>query len=337
MSKSVRPTIRLAVRAPFHLEATVRVLQRRPSNLIDIWEAPFYRRVVRENDRLALIEVSEKGTIDAPDVMLSSPGGALPVQLREEVTRTAREILGLDQQSTTHQSRAEAEPALRTTAMALRGMRPPRYPDLFETFANVIPFQQLSLEAGMAVVAHLVQRFGGVLELNGRRYFAFPRAEAVANARMSSLRRTGMSRHKSESLRAAAKAIASGTLTVDSIAALPSSEAIERLRELPGIGPWSAALILLRGFRRLDVFPPTDTGAESSLVALMRLRSPAALGGVVERFGDCRGYLYFYGLASRLLAAGLIHAAPVPDAAHVAVPYASRRPVQTPRRSRVET
>ena len=324
MSKSVRPTIRLAVRAPFHLEATVRVLQRRPSNLIDIWEAPFYRRVVRANDRLALIEVSEKGTIDAPDVMLSSPSGALPVQLLEEVARTAREILGLDQQSTTHQSRAEAEPALRTTAMALRGMRAPRYPDLFETFANVIPFQQLSLQAGMAVVAHLVQRFGEVLELNGRRYFAFPRAEAIANARMSSLRRTGMSRHKSESLRAAAKAIAAGTLTADSIAALPSSEAIERLRELPGIGPWSAALILLRGFRRLDVFPPTDTGAESSLVALMRLRSPAALARVVERFGDCRGYLYFYGLASRLLAAGLIHAAPVPDATRVGIRYAGR-------------
>ena len=297
----------------------MRVLQRRPSNLIDIWEAPFYRRVVRANEELVLIEVSEKGTIDAPDVMLSSPRGGLPARLREEITGTAREILGLDQQSTAHQSRAEAEPALRATAMALRGMRPPRYPDLFETFANVIPFQQLSLEAGMSVVAHLVQRFGQVLELDGRRYFAFPRAEAVANARMSSLRRTGMSRHKSESLRAAAKAIATGTLTADSIAALPSSKAIERLREVPGIGPWSAALILLRGFRRLDVFPPTDTGAESSLVALMRLRSPAALQRVVERFGEYRGYLYFYGLASRLLAAGLIHAAPVPDAARVTV------------------
>ena len=313
------------------------MLQRRPSNLIDVWDAPFYRRVVRANDELVLIEVSETGTIDAPDVMLSSPLGALPVQLREPVTRTAREILGLDQQSTSHQSRAEAEPALRMTAVALRGMRAPRYPDLFETFANVIPFQQLSLEAGMAVVAHLVRRFGKALELDGRRYFAFPRAEAVADARTSSLRRTGMSRHKSEALRAAARAIASGTLTADCIAELPSSQAIERLRELPGIGPWSAALILLRGFRRLDVFPPTDTGAESSLMALMRLRSAAALGRVVERFGDRRGYLYFYGLASRLLAAGLIHAAPVPDAARVAVPYASRRPGQTSRRSRVET
>lgn len=327
--------MRLATCAPFHLEATVRVLQRRPTNLIDTWEPPSYRRVIRMERKLTLIEVSENGTVDEPEVTLSVAPGSLPARAREEAVRTAREILGLDEQPTSHQARAEAEPALRATALALRGMRPPRYPDLFETFANVIPFQQLSLEAGMSVVAQLVQRFGEVLRQDDRSYFAFPHAEAVADARLSSLRRTGMSRHKSESLRAAARAIASGALTADSIAALTSSEAIERLRELPGIGPWSAALILLRGFRRLDVFPPTDTGAQSSLMGLMHLRSPAALARIVERFGDRRGYLYFYGLASRLLAAGLIQAA-APHAVHIAVPYTRSPAVQTSRRRGVE-
>lgn len=329
MSQSVRTTVRLAVHAPFHLEATVRVLQRRPTNLIDIWEAPCYRRVIRVRRRLALMELRDRGTIDEPDVRLSLPHGAGTTRAREAAIATAREILGLDQGSTLHQSRAEAETALRPTALALRGMRPPRYPDLFETFANVIPFQQLSLDAGMSVVKQLVQGFGEVLQLEGRRYYAFPRADAIAGARISRLLRTGMSRHKSESLRAAARAIASGALSADSIAALPSNEAIDRLRELPGIGPWSAALILLRGLRRLDVFPPTDTGAESSLVALMRLRSPAALGRIIERFGDYRGYLYFYGLASRLLAAGLIHAAPAPDAPRARRGHPQQRDVRS--------
>src|SRR5690554_2040101 len=35
----------LSVRAPFHLEATVRVLQRRPANRTDIWEQGRYLRV----------------------------------------------------------------------------------------------------------------------------------------------------------------------------------------------------------------------------------------------------------------------------------------------------
>ena len=49
---------------------------------------------------------------------------------------------------------------------------------------------------------------------------------------------------------------------------------------------------------------------ESSLMALLYLRSRASLARVVGRFGDCRGYLYFYGLASRLLTVGRIHPAP---------------------------
>ncbi|MGH7108694.1 MAG: DNA-3-methyladenine glycosylase family protein, partial [Acetobacteraceae bacterium] len=228
---------------------------------------------------------------------------------RSEAARTAREILGLEHDPAAAQQHAEAEPALRETARALRGMRPPRYPDLFEAFANVIPFQQVSLEAGMSVVAHLVRRFGEAIESNGQTYHVFPRAEAIAEARTASVKRSGMSLRKTQSLRAAAKAIAGGALTAESLTRLSSAQAIGRLTELGGIGPWSAALILLRGLGRLDVFPQADTGAESSLAALLRLRSRASLPKVVERFGDYRGYLYFYGLASRLLAAGLIHPA----------------------------
>jgi len=299
----------LPVRAPFHLEATVRVLQRRPANLIDTWDGDSYRRVVRLADHFALIQVNNAGTIDVPDLRLSVQTDAHSAGDSEKTARAVREILGLQHNPAAAQQHAEAEPALRETARALRGMRPPRYPDLFEAFANVIPFQQVSLEAGMSVVAHLVRRFGEVIDSSGRTYHVFPQAEVIAEARTVSVKRSGMSLRKTQSLRAAAKAIASGALTAESLARLSSAEAIVRLRELGGIGPWSAALILLRGLGRLDVFPQADTGAESSLAALLRLRSRASLPKIVERFGDCRGYLYFYGLASRLLAAGLIHPA----------------------------
>jgi DNA-3-methyladenine glycosylase II len=303
---------RLPTRAPFHLEATVRVLQRRPTNLIDVWEQQHYRRTVRIGGRLIFIQVENRGTIDSPDVRLSIlPRGIAPRQ-RAEARRIVSDILALDLDSSVPQQRAEAEPALRRTALALRGMRPPRYPDLFETFANVIPFQQLSLEAGMAVTARLVRRFGRVLILHGRHHYAFPSAESVADTRVTSLKRCGLSTRKSLALRSIARTIASGSLTARQIERLPSSEAMELLMQLAGIGAWSAALVLLRGFGRLDVFPQADTGAESSLVTLMHLRSRRSLDPLVDRFGEYRGYLYFYGIASRLLAAGRIHPAPQP-------------------------
>jgi hypothetical protein len=59
--------VRLAARAPFHLEATVRVLQRRPSNPVDLWEQGRYFRVLTLTRGLALVEVDNRGTIDDPD------------------------------------------------------------------------------------------------------------------------------------------------------------------------------------------------------------------------------------------------------------------------------
>ena len=302
--------MQLPVRAPFHLEATVRVLQRRAGNLIDRWDGQRYRRAVRMPGRTMLLEVQNLGTVDTPEVALTISGGNASARHRARAAHLVQQMLGLDLDTAGAQRRAEAEPALRETARALRGMRPPRYPDLFETFANVIPFQQVSLEAGMSVVGHLIHRFGDRLDIDGSTYHLFPRAETVASSRTASLRACGMSVRKSEALRRIAGTIAAGNLTAEELLVLPSAEAIERLMGLSGIGPWSAALVLLRGLRRLDVFPQADTGAEGSLAKLLRLRSRASLARIVEGFGEYRGYLYFYGLASRLLAAELIHPAP---------------------------
>lgn len=311
--------MRLGVAAPFHLEATVRVLQRRPANLIDTWEQQRYRRVIRVDGRPLLIEVENRGSIDVPNMRLAvipadDAGAVMTARQRREAMRLTRAILGLDVDASVAQRRAESDPGLRDTAHALRGMRPPHYPEIFETFASVIPFQQLSLEAGIAISTNLIRRFGQVLTFAGNRRVAFPSAAVIAGARTSSLVRCGLSRSKAHALRGAARRIAAGELTAETINSLPSSEALAQLLQLPGIGPWSAALILLRGFGRTDVFPPADSGAQNSLVALMHLRSRASLARVVERFAEYRGFLYFYGLGSRLLAAGLIHPAGKPRA-----------------------
>jgi 3-methyladenine DNA glycosylase/8-oxoguanine DNA glycosylase len=315
------PGGRLPTRAPFHLEATVRVLQRRPENLVEVWEPDRYLRVLAHAGHLALVEVTNQGTIDEPDVRFSVVRGGPPAVASSGLAETLRKVLGLDVDPEPLQRLAEAEPALRPTALALRGLRPPRFAEWFEAFVNVVPFQQLSLDAGLAIVGRLVERFGRQLEHGGRRFAAPPTADAIAGTRLAALRACGLSARKAESLRTLARAIESGELTEAEISGMTTDDAIRTLTELPGIGPWSAGLVLLRGLGRTDVFPPGDVGAERRLGALMRLRSRASLDRVVERFGDQRGYLYFCALGSGLLARDLIHAAPRPRS----VPFGSSR------------
>ena len=103
--------------------------------------------------------------------------------------------------------------------------------------------------------------------------------------------------------------VASGELDEERLAHMPTPSALEYLQELPGIGPWSAGLVLLRGMGRLDVFPPGDVGAMRELSALLRVPPGASLDRVIECAGELRGYVYFCGLGTSLVRQGLIHAA----------------------------
>lgn len=302
--------VRLDVRAPFHFEATVRVLQRRPLNRVDIWAEDRYVRAIATADGPVLLEVENRGTIAAPDLRYAVRGGTPSAETRRVLTGTLRRMLGLDVDTQRFERLATRDPRLRPQVRALRGMRPPRFPALFETFVNVIAFQQLSLDAGVAIVARVVERFGERLECEGRRYFAFPDAHRVAGAPLAALRGCGLSARKAATVRDIARAIDAHELDESQIAGVPTAEAIRRLLELPGIGPWSAGLVLLRGFGRLDVFPPGDVGAARGLRTLMGLPPQAPLEPVIERFGDLRGCLYFYALGTGLLRQGLIHRAP---------------------------
>ena len=288
----------------------MRVLQRRPANRVDIWEQGHYLRVSATADGLALVEVENRGTIAEPDVRFAIRSGNPTAAARQGIGLTLRKVLGLDIDPEPFQRLAAAEPTLRAMARALRGMRPPQFGDLFEAFANVVPFQQLSLEAGVAIVGRLVERFGESLNYGSRRFRAFPTARAIAEARLTALRACGLSSRKAETLRHLARAIESGELVEERIARMTTNAALQTLRDLPGIGPWSAGLVLLRGLGRLDVFPPGDVGATRGLSALMHVEPGAPLGHVVERFGDLRGYLYFCALGASLMKKGLIHAAP---------------------------
>ncbi len=293
----------------------MRVLQRRPTNLVDVWDGDRFLRVLGPPGDPMLVEVVNLGTVDEPDVRYVVREGTPSSSSRARLAPMLRRILGLDVDPELLARCGATFPSLRPTVLALRGMRPPRFTNLFETFANVVPFQQVSLDAGVAVVRKLVERFGESFERAGRRFHAFPSSRRVAEARLDALRRCGLSSRKADALRGLARAIESGALTEEMLAGMSSSEASRMLDALPGIGRWSASLVLLRGLGRLDVFPPGDVGAQRGLGALLRVGAGTSLSDVVERAGDYRGYLYFCALGESLLAKRLIHAAGGSDGA----------------------
>jgi DNA-3-methyladenine glycosylase II len=236
-------------------------------------------------------------------------GGPVPEDVARDLMETTRWMLGLDADPAPVGWLVEQEPRLGPVASALRGFRPPCFPTLFETCARVLPFQQLSLDAGTAITGRLVARFGPVLTHADHEWHAFPSPEAIADASLESLREVGLSRAKVVALQSLAARAIAGELDAKQFQSLSSGAALKRLQALPGIGPWSAAVILLRGLRRMDVFPTGDVGVARNLPKLLGLSapwSPADACAFAERFGDRRGYLYFLGLGAQLASRGLI-------------------------------
>ena len=135
--------------------------------------------------------------------------------------------------------------------------------------------------------------------------FIFPSAASIQGANDGLLRTIGLSANKIATLRRVAEALTSGVLDEKVLETFPSPDAAAALRRIKGIGPWTAAVILLRGLGRLDVFPANDTSVASN-IALVAGSAPFNAQAVLDALGPQRGMLYFYLLLARLEARGEI-------------------------------
>lgn len=190
-------------------------------------------------------------------------------------------------------------PWLDRLARALRGVKPPRYPGVWEALCHSIVFQQISIHAAGAIMARTVEALAMPRTIDGVAMYAFPSPQAVAAAPVQTLRAAGLSVNKVTALHEVAAAVLRGAVDEAVLDALPSEAAAARLAELRGIGAWSATVVLLRGLGRLDVFPLKDSGVAASLRVLGE-NPDINVDELLATLGGQRGMLYFLLLLGRI-------------------------------------
>jgi DNA-3-methyladenine glycosylase II len=282
----------LSVRSPYRLDLTVDALRRLAANVVDVvGEDGVYRRALSDAKGVNLIEVAQPS---ARSVVLRVAGGngARWVPFVER-------MLGTKARIDDWYRRVEPFPWLAYLARELKGLRPPRYPSLWEAMAHAIVFQQISIHAAASIMRRTIEIASDPVEHAGVRYYPFMSAASLLRTSDAALRAAGLSANKIAHLRSAAEATDSGEITGEIVEALASPEAAERLCAVRGIGPWSAAVVLLRGFGRLDVFPMKDSGVARSLRALSGDPNIDA-HSLLEHLGPMRGLLYFHLLLGRI-------------------------------------
>jgi len=284
----------ISVRAPYRLDLTVNVLRRLSTNLVDLLSPDgAYVRVLGDAAELAVVRVSQPNP------------GTLTVEIEGDrrehprLLKLVRRMLGVEVDLTRFYRSASHVQWLHPLVLRMRGVRPPRYPTVWEACVNAIVFQQISLHAASSIMGRLTLGLSEPVEHSGVRLYPFPSSEQILTAPDNVLRGAGLSAGKLATLRRVADALGGGAIDEGQLERLPSPDAAALLRRIKGIGPWTAVLILLRGLGRLDVFPENDTSVARNL---MLVGGPAALdvATLLDTLGPERGMLYYYLLLGRL-------------------------------------
>jgi AraC family transcriptional regulator of adaptative response / DNA-3-methyladenine glycosylase II len=113
-------------------------------------------------------------------------------------------------------------------------------------------------------------------------------ASRLADTRIGALRRIGLPASRARTLVALARATVSGRLPeLSSEAPCPDpTDFVNRLTEVPGIGPWTAQYVCMRALGMADAFPDSDLGLRKAMGGL----SPARLRAEAERWRPFRAY-----------------------------------------------
>lgn len=230
-----------------------------------------------------------RGSTPELDVVLS--GTQVTRSTESGAHSTLAMLLGLELDLSDFYARSVRDRALSELVERYRGLKPPRFPTIFECLLNAVACQQLSLAAGLTLLSRLAARArapSGALH-------AFPAPTDVLALPRSTLRTIGFSERKSETILELADAAAAGELELRALENLTDTAVIRELVARRGIGPWTADYVLLRGLGRLHVFPRGDIGAlngvRSFLAAAGREDDPRT---AVAQWAPDAGLVYFH-------------------------------------------
>jgi DNA-3-methyladenine glycosylase II len=303
-------TIRFEIAAapPFRLDLTVWALRRRPGNIVDRWDGTTYRRAIRVGDTLADVAVTQVSETVSPrlDVAVTTRATTNRETLQAETTIALQRMFGLEVDLGGFYRSAERDPDVRELAERFRGLKPPRFPTLFESLVNAIACQQLTLTVGIELLNRLATTHGPRAPGPSGAH-AFPASGDLTGLEPDTFRALGFSGHKSRALIEIAARAEDATLRPEDITTLDDDEAAAELRTLRGIGRWSAEYTLLRGLGRLAVFPGDDVGARNNLRRRLGITTPLdyeQVRRITGRWAPYSGLVYFHFLLAGIADAG---------------------------------
>jgi AraC family transcriptional regulator of adaptative response / DNA-3-methyladenine glycosylase II len=252
--------LQLVYRPPFDWDEMLAFLGARAMRGVEWVDGDAYTRTVRLGTHTGWVRVAH-----APErraLLVELPHALTPVL--PALLGRLRHLFDLSARPDVIAAHLSREPVLAESLARRPGLRVPGAFDGFELAVRAILGQQITVKAATTIAGRFVDALGeSVRTPHAALDRLAPTPERVARARVDDLAGLGIVRARAESIRALAREMASGRLSLEPGA--QPGEAIARLAALPGVGPWTAHYIAMRSLRWPDAFPKEDVAARRAL------------------------------------------------------------------------
>jgi len=153
------------------------------------------------------------------------------------------------------------------------GLRVPGAMDGYELTVRAVLGQQITVAAARTLAQRMVDKLGEPMETPWPGLTRlFPSAAVLAQASGDTLGQLGIVRQRQAAIVGIAKAVAEKRVQLHGGADVNATVAV--LKELPGIGDWTAQYIAMRALRWPDAFPAGDVALHKAL-GVQGLKNPA--------------------------------------------------------------
>lgn len=256
-------TFNITALAPFDFDLSSRIFSE-GAKQIRKYENNHFWQALRTKEDTVLLMVESVGEVEKPElqVRIESPQEMSPEALNS-IPPLVHKMFNLSLDLNPFYNEVKEDKVLNSIIKQLYGLKNPTTPTLFEALLDSIVEQQISLKAAHTIENRLIKGFGSSVKMYGKTYHAYPTPEELSTLELQQLRDCGLSFRKAEYIRDLSLNIVNQELDLESLGKMKNTtDIVEQLCEIRGIGIWTAELSALRGLGRLDAIPADDVSLQ---------------------------------------------------------------------------
>ena len=287
-----QPGLTVTAREPFCWEHSLRFIRQFPATQHEqVIEGDALTKSWRVGEQTAVARIRPAGDGPSLAVELAATGDLTPAA-RAAVADRISFYLSADDDLAEFDRAAREDPGFAPVAARLRGYHQVKFPSPVEMIVWAILGQRIPMAVARKAKLRLMELLNGPVSAFGGIFLPFPSLEQLAALSELELAEAIRNERKARYLFGTIRELL-GTEEAF-LRHADYREVRETLLRLPGIGPWSAAFIMIRGLGRMEVLPRDAEILSAARRAYGRDISAAELDRISAPYAPRPGYWAHY-------------------------------------------